>query len=125
VRALLRAVGSGAGLTLSAGSTNVLPVAGNVEQAWRRSDAAIRHVLERGWYHGWDLHPGQLPIRYATNYRFYREGLPAALERLQAFAASASAATGDAATLDDAPTIAALRAFVDRARACGAIDDLA
>ncbi len=123
VRALLRSVGCGTGLVLSAGSTNVLPVPGHVEAAWRRSHDEIRHVLTQGWYHGWDLHPAQLPIRYATNYRFYREGLPAALDRLRIWSESAAATTEGAATLDDAPTIAALQAFVRRARACGAVED--
>jgi hypothetical protein len=123
VRALVRATCSGTGLVLSAGSTNVLPVPGNIEAAWRRSHDEIRHVLVNGWYHGWDLHAGQLPVRYATNIRFYREGLPAAVERLRAYTQSAAAASKGAATLDDAPTIAALQAFVRRATSCGAAED--
>jgi hypothetical protein len=122
VRALVRATCSGTGLVLSAGSTNVLPVEGNVEASWRRSHDDIRHALVNGWYHGWDLHAGQLPVRYATSYRFYREGLPAAVARLRAYARTAAAATEGAATLDDAPTVAALQAFVRRAIACGAAD---
>ena len=118
VRALVRATCSGTGLVLSAGSTNVLPVPGHVEASWRRSHDEIRHVLVDGWYHGWDLHAGQLPVRYATNIRFYREGLPAALARLRAY----TQASEGAATLDDAPTIAALQAFVRRATACGAAE---
>ena len=39
-----------------------------------------------GFYQGWDLHPGQLPTRYAATYAFFRAGLPRALSRLQDYA---------------------------------------
>ena len=32
---------------------------------------------------GWDLHPAQLPSRFAATYAFYRQGLPAAAARLR------------------------------------------
>ena len=35
----------------------------------------VRRSLERGFYQGWDLHPHQLPTRYAATYAFYRDGL--------------------------------------------------
>ena len=81
---------AGTGIFLSDGSTNVLPVAPHagtsltseqvaanrtaVHQAWRLSHGHIRHSLEGGFYQGWDLHPAQIPVRFATCYAFFLEG---------------------------------------------------
>ena len=35
----------------------------------------VRRSLERGFYQGWDLHPAQLPTRYAATYAFFRDGV--------------------------------------------------
>ena len=35
----------------------------------------IRHSLVNGFYQGWDLHPAQLPTRFAAVYAFFLEGL--------------------------------------------------
>ena len=122
VRSLLTVAYGGRGLTLSAGSTNVLPVGDDVRTAWCRSADDIRHALQRGYPHGWDLHPAQLPIRFAAVYRHYLEGLDAVIERLTGYLDAGGAATDTAATLDDAPTSAALWSFVRRAIASGAVD---
>jgi len=122
VRSLLTVACGGRGLTLSAGSTNTLPVGDEVLPAWRRSAADIEHVLQRGYPHGWDLHPAQLPIRFAAVYRHYLRGLDSVVERLSGYLDAGGAATDGAATLDDAPTAAALWSFVRRATACGAVD---
>ncbi|MCR9161554.1 MAG: hypothetical protein NXI35_12770 [bacterium] len=122
VRSLLTVAYGGRGLTLSSGSTNVLPTGDDVQQAWRRSADDIRHALERGYPHGWDLHPAQLPVRFAAVYRHYLEGLDRVVERLCGYIEAGGAATDTAATLDDAPTSAALWSFVRRAITSGAVD---
>ena len=68
---------AGAGVVLSAGSTNVLPVPPreHVLRAWRLHFQDVRHSLGRGFYHGWDLHPAQLVTRYVATYTFFRECL--------------------------------------------------
>ena len=53
--------------------------------AWRLHARLVRRSLERGFYQGWDLHPAQLPTRYAATYAFYRDGLDAAVARLAAY----------------------------------------
>ena len=53
--------------------------------AWRNHHRLVRRSLEHGFYQGWDLHPAQLPTRYAATYAFYREGLASALDRLEAY----------------------------------------
>ena len=58
-----------------------------------------------GFYQGWDLHPAQLPTRYASVYTFFLEGLGAASERLKNFVEKAAQATlSSAIVFDDAAT---------------------
>jgi len=56
-----------------------------VHKAWKLSYDHIRHSLINGFYQGWDLHPAQLPVRYAACYAFFLEGLDAASLRLKSF----------------------------------------
>ncbi len=95
---------AGTAVRLSDGATNIMPVgphrppAGGVlseserrenaevvHRAWRLHAEHIRHSLVGGFYQGWDLHPAQLPSRYAAVYAFFLEGMDAASERLAQF----------------------------------------
>src|SRR5262249_23574603 len=80
---------------LSDGATNVMPVGdtATVHRAWQLSYRHIRHSLETGYYQGWDLHPAQLPVRYAATYFFFLESLESASQRLRAFVEKAAKAT--------------------------------
>lgn len=140
-RGLMRLGYGGTGVCLSDGSTNVLPVpvhaarAGSltraehrenrraVHAAWKLAHDHIRHALVNGFMQGWDLHPAQLPIRYAATYRFFLESFDAAADRLHGFLAQVQAATDDADVLDDVATGQALLDFVLRARAAGAVTE--
>ena len=84
-KAVMQVAAAGTGVHLSDGSTNVLPVgdADAVHAAWRLHARLVRRSLERGFYQGWDMHPAQLPTRYAAVYLFYLQGLPTALARLR------------------------------------------
>jgi citrate lyase beta subunit len=104
------------GIRLSDGSTNILPVGGNVENAWQLHGRLVRRSLERGYYQGWDLHPAQLPSRFAATYAFYRQGLPAAAARLRSYLERTSGGI-----LDEPATARALAAFVLRGVQCGAV----
>ena len=138
IRGLMRMAYSGSGRTLSAGSTNVLPREPHpnpatpaertenraaVHAGWRLAYDQIRHTLVRGYYHGWDLDPLQLPARYAACYHFYLEGHAAAAGRLSGYIAQSTAATEGAGVLDDVATGQALLNIFIRGRACGAFDD--
>jgi hypothetical protein len=105
---------------VSDGSTNVLPVGDRdaVHAGWRLHARLVRRSLERGFYQGWDLHPAQLPSRYAATYAFYRAGLPSASARLRAYLHG-----GDSGFLDEPATAVALAGFVLRGLECGAVDD--
>ncbi|HEY2734783.1 MAG TPA: phosphoenolpyruvate kinase [Polyangiales bacterium] len=129
---------AGTGIFLSDGATNVMPVgphkgssltAQQIEQnrtvvhaAWQLAARHIRHSLAGGFYQGWDLHPGQLPVRYATCYGFFLEGFAQAAERLRNFIEKAAQATLVGDVFDDAATGQGLLNYFLRARNCGAID---
>jgi citrate lyase beta subunit len=116
-KAVMQVAAAGTGVFLSDGSTNVLPVGANASDAWRLHARLVRRSLERGFYQGWDLHPAQLPSRYLATYAFYREGLPIAAKRLEAYVHG-----GDSGYLDEPATAAALAGFVLRGVECGAVD---
>jgi citrate lyase beta subunit len=129
---------AGTGIFLSDGATNVMPVGphkGNalspeqleqnravVHGAWQLAARHIRHSLAGGFYQGWDLHPGQLPVRYASCYAFFLEGFTQAAERLRNFVEKAAQATLVGDVFDDAATGQGLLNYFLRARNCGAID---
>jgi len=134
---------AGTGIWLSDGATNVMPVpvhravAGGppltgeqqaenreaVHRAWRLHYGHIQHSLEDGFYQGWDLHPVQLPTRYAAVYAFFLDGLEAASERLRNFVDKAAQATLMGEVFDDAATGQGLLNYFLRAINCGAISE--
>ncbi|GAA4025626.1 hypothetical protein GCM10023063_02700 [Arthrobacter methylotrophus] len=107
---------AGTGIRLSDGSTNIIPVGDNVENAWKLHGRLVRRSLERGYYQGWDLHAAQLPSRFAATYAFYREGLPAAAARLRNYMERT-----EGGIMDEPATARALAAFVLRGVQCGAV----
>ena len=129
---------AGTGIFLSDGATNVMPVGPHrgdaltaeqeqqnravVHAAWRLSHRHTRHSLEGGFYQGWDLHPGQLPARYATCFGFFLEGFTPAAERLRNFVEKAAQATLVGDVFDDAATGQGLLNYFLRALNSGAID---
>ena len=118
-KAVMQVAAAGTGVHVSDGSTNVLPVGdrASVHAAWRLHARLVRRSLERGIYQGWDMHPAQLPTRYAAVYLFYRHGLPSAINRLRAYVQRT-----DSGYLDEPATAVALAGFIVRAIECGAID---
>src|SRR5262249_20618346 len=53
--------------------------------AWKLHYENIVRSLEGGFYQSWDLHPAQLPVRYAASYAFFLEHAPDAGARLSNF----------------------------------------
>src|SRR5260221_14733151 len=89
--------------------------------AWRLHYEHVRHSLETAYYQGWDLHPAQLPTRYAAVFTFFMEGLDAAAERLHNFVGKAAQATLVGEVFDDAATGQGLLNYFLRAINCGAV----
>lgn len=110
---------------ISDGATNVLPVGDRVtvHAAWRLHGSHVRHSLAGGFYQGWDLHPAQLPSRYAAVYAFFLEGLDAASARLRNFVEKAAQATLAGDVFDDAATGQGLLNYFLRALNAGAITE--
>ena len=119
-KAVMQAAAAGTGVRLSDGSTNVLPVgdADQVEAAWANHLRLVRRSLERGYYQGWDLHPAQLPTRFAATFGFYRDGLATATARLRTYVERR-----DSGVLDEPATARALADFLLRGLDCGALSD--
>jgi citrate lyase beta subunit len=119
-KAVMQAAAAGTGVRLSDGSTNILPVgdADQVRRGWALHLRLVRRALERGFYQGWDLHPAQLPTRYAATYAFYREGFADAADRLQRYRARTAGGV-----LDEPATARALADFLARGLDCGAVGD--
>ena len=132
---------AGTGLWLSDGSTTVLPVPvhrpapdgtalsaaqveenrASVHRAWRLHYDDVRHSLSNALYQGWDLHPAQLPTRYAALYAFFLEGVDAAARRLRSFVDHAARATLVGDVFDDAATGQGLLNYFLRAMSSGAL----
>ena len=132
---------AGSGVWLSDGATNIMPVAPHrfveggqrltleqieenrtvVHRAWKLHYDHVMHSLENAYYQGWDLHPAQLPTRYAAIYAFFLESLDAASERLKNFVEKAAKATLVGDVFDDAATGQGLLNYFLRANNSGAI----
>src|SRR5262249_2719096 len=125
-KAVMQVALAGTGIWMSDGATNIMPIGSRevVHQAWRVHSQHVRHSLTTGFYQGWDLHPAQLPSRYATVYAFFLEGLDAASERLKHFVRKAAQATLVGDGFDDAATGQGLLNYFLRAMNCGAITDV-
>ena len=117
-KAVMQAAAAGTGVRLSDGSSNVLPVGApdEIRAAWSNHLRLVQRSLERGFYQGWDLHPAQLPTRFAATFAFYRGGFAAAAERLRTYVARE-----ESGVLDEPATARALADFLLRGLDCGAV----
>ena len=128
------------GVNLSDGGTNIMPVPVHrppegvplspnqqrenhdaVHRAWKTHFDDVTHSLVSGYYQGWDLHPAQLPTRYAAVYAFFLSARPAATVRLRAFIDKAAQATLVGDVFDDAATGQGLLNFFVRGLSSGAL----
>lgn len=124
-RGLMQIALAGTDIRLSDGATNVMPVGerDTVWRAWRTHFKDVRHALATGYFQGWDLHPAQLPTRYAAVYAFFLSGRDAAAARLRAFVEQAARATLVGDVFDDAATGQGLLNFFLRGLNCGAFTE--
>ena len=140
-RHMMKVALAGTGIWLSDGATNIMPVGPHrtakdgepltanqkkenreaVYRAWRLGFEHIMHSLRNGYYQGWDLHPAQLPVRYAAVHTFFRDGLEATSLRLKTFVEKAAQTTLIGDVMDDAATGQGLLNYFLRGINCGAI----
>ena len=140
-RGLMQASLAGTGLRVSDGPTNILPIPpfrsqpgspplterqteenrAAVHHAWKLHFDFIRRSLAHGFYQGWDLHPAQLPARFAAVYSFFLENLDSASERLRNFIEKAAQATRIGRVFDDAAMAQGILNYFLQATNCGAV----
>jgi len=141
-RHVMQVSAAGRGVTLADGPINIMPVprhrapaggslsAGQiaenraiVHRAMRLHYDNARRSLAQGYFQGWDLHPGQLPTRYAAVYAFFLESFDQAAARLKNFVEKAAQATMVGDVFDDAATGQGLLNFFLRGINCGAFTE--
>ena len=142
-RNVMQVAFAGTGIMVSDGATTIMPIGPHrpsvkngeptltekqiqenlnaVHYAWKLAYDNICNSLLFGFYQGWDLNPGQLPIRYAAMYTFFLEGFEAASTRLKHFIRQAAQATLVGHMFDDAATGQGLLNYFIRALSCRAI----
>ncbi len=126
------------GVFLSDGPSTILPIPRHrapaneqekienrtiVHRAMRHHFDLVQRSLAHGYYQGWDLHPGQLPTRYAAVYAFFLKSLDSAAARLKNFIDKAAQATLVGDVFDDAATGQGLLNFLLRGVNCGAFTE--
>jgi hypothetical protein len=138
-RNVIQVNAAGRGVSLSDGPSTILPIprhraaAGGaltaeqaaenrtiVHRAMRHHFDLVQRSLSNGYYQGWDLHPGQLPTRYAAVYAFFLKSLDSTSARLRNFIDKAAQATLVGDVFDDAATGQGLLNFLLRGVNCGA-----
>ena len=138
-RQSLKVAAAQRGVFLSDGATTTLPIAPHrgadlsVEQQEENCSVIHRAMrlhyddaiqsLQHGFYQGWDLHPAQIPTRYAAVYTFFLSGFDSAARRLKNFVAQAAQATRIGEVFDDAATAQGLLNYLLRALSSGAITE--
>jgi citrate lyase beta subunit len=124
---------------LSDGATTELPVAphrgGNLTSAQEQENSAailramvlhasnVARALTQGFFQGWDLHPAQIPIRYAATFAYFHGTLALDALRLRQFVAAAAQARVSGTVFDDAATGQGLFNSFLKAIACGALTE--
>lgn len=141
-RHVMQVSAAGRGVTLSDGATNIMPVPkyraapgaplspeqtsenrSVIQKAMRLHFDHVQRSLMHGFYQGWDLHPGQLPTRFAAVYAFFLQSFDPAAARLRNFVEKAAQATLVGEVFDDAATGQGLLNFFLRGINCGAFTE--
>ncbi len=140
-RSIVQLALAGTGIRIADGPTNVMPIAVHrqpkngaalsrhyreenraaVHRGWKIHFENVRRSLAAGYYQGWDLHPAQLPARYAAVYSFFLENLTSSAERLRNFIEKAAQATRVGQVFDDAAMAQGLLNYFVQAINCGAL----
>lgn len=117
---MLQVATGAAGVELSDGSTNCIPVGDreSIMDGWQLHYRLVTRHLRRGIRQGWDLHPNQIVTRHMATIAYFRENWEVTAHRLNAYL------TGDTSHwMDEPATAKAMAGYLRRAHSCGAITD--
>jgi citrate lyase beta subunit len=114
-KAVMQAAAAQTGVWVCDGSTQVLPVGAEARAALIRHFRLVTRSLERGYYQGWDMHPGHLVTRWLATFTFFRGALTAAAPRIDRYLRRQGGAV-----VDEPATAQALATVVLRGLDCGA-----
>ena len=140
-RGVMQVALAGTAIRIADGPTNIMPIPTHraakdgatlsarqveenrsaVHRGWKIHFENVRRSLGNGYYQGWDLHPAQLPARYAAVYSFFLENLDSSAERLRNFIEKAAQATRVGQVFDDAAMAQGLLNYFAQAINCGAL----
>jgi len=140
-RSVMQVTLAGTGIRIADGPTNIMPIPpyraakdgaalsarqmdenrAAVHRGWKLHFEHVRRSLGNGYYQGWDLHPAQLPARYAAVYSYFLENLDSSSERLRNFIEKAAQATRVGQVFDDAAMAQGLLNYFVQAANCGAL----
>ena len=114
-KAVMLAAAAQTGTWVADGSTQIVPRgdAHQVADALRLHFGLVTRSLRRGYYQGWDMHPGHLVTRWLADFTFYRAALELAIPRLSAY-------LGRSDDFDEPASAEALARVVLRGLDCGA-----
>ena len=117
-KSVMQLAAAGTGVRVSDGSTNIIPVGDRdaVHSAWALHARLVRRSLERGFYQGWDLHPGPAADPLPRDVHVLPHGLERTGARLDAYLNGA-----EGGVMDEPATAQALAAFLMRGVHCGAV----
>ncbi|QYO65725.1 DUF6986 family protein [Leptolyngbya sp. 7M] len=95
----------------------------SVHTGWKRHFENVTRSMENGFFQSWDLHPNQLPARYAAVYTFFLSEMDLQGDRLKAFVERATRATLTGNVFDDAASAEGIISFFRYGIECGAFTE--
>ncbi|MBA2379420.1 MAG: phosphoenolpyruvate kinase [Blastocatellia bacterium] len=91
----------------------------SIHGGWAVHFRNVTASIGEGFYQSWDLHPNQLPARYAANYAFYLGSAKENAKRLRGFIDRATKAHLTGTVFDDAASVRGLIDFWKNGLGCG------
>lgn len=113
-------------LVHATGRLNIIQKSENrraIHAGWAEHFENIFRSMAAGFYQSWDLHPNQLPARYAAVNAFFISSMDRQAERIKGFLARATQATLTGNAFDDAASAEGLMNFFRRGISCGAFSE--
>lgn len=121
-RTLMKAAFGSSSIELADGASHLIPIGepSDIQSMWGRIYQHVRRSLSEGYYHGWDIHPAQIPPRYAALYTFFLDHQENTTRRLKQLLETYTKASRVGVAFDDAASGSGLLNFFRKGFSCGA-----